>query len=72
MSGHCHLFFLYLNSIRAELQEESKSGSEQAKVAGEMWQSLSSEEKALFIEEATRKRKTISCEVPEKAIRKET
>ena len=51
-------FFLYLTSIRAELQAESKSGSEQANVAGEMWKSLSPEEKAVFIEEAERKRKT--------------
>ena len=53
-------FFLYLTSIRAELQAETKSGSEQAKVAGEKWKALSPEEKAVFIEEAERKRKTIS------------
>ena len=53
-------FFLYLTSIRAELQAESKSASEVAKYAGEMWKSLSLEEEAVFIEEAERKRKTIS------------
>ena len=52
-------FFLYLTSIRAELQAESKSGSEQANVAGEKWKALSPKEKANFIDEAGSKRKAI-------------
>ena len=59
MSEQCQLF-LYLTSIRAELQAESKSATDVAKNAGEMWKSLSPEEKAFFIEEAERKRKTSS------------
>ena len=53
-------FFLYLTSIRAELQAKIKSSTDIAKNAGEMWQGLSPEEKAVFIEEAERKRKTSS------------
>ena len=53
-------FFLYLTSIRAELQAKIKSSTDVAKNAGEMWQALSPEEKAVFIEEAERKRKTSS------------
>ena len=52
-----HQFFLFLTSIRPELRAESKSASEQAKVAGEKWKAMSFEEKARFNDEADGKRK---------------